>query len=142
MRILCLLLPLLLASCAGLFSSPPPALVGTTWQVVELQGESFTAPGGKAFTLRLDADGHIQAYAGCSRLTGRYQLHEGRAGKGLLRVGPFDLLEVLCAPEVTTLERKVIHAMEGGSSYVRPDFRELSLRNPIGITLIRFRALP
>lgn len=143
MRILFLLLmPLLLTACAELFSAPPLALVGTTWRVVELQGEPFTAPADEAFTLRLGPDGHIQAYAGCSRLTGLYQLEEERAAEGRLRVGPFDLLEALCAPEVSALERKVIHAMEGGSRYWRPDARELSLRNPIGITLIRFRAEP
>ncbi len=143
MRVVSLIvLSLLLGACTALFTSPSPALVGTTWQVVELQGEPFTAPPGEAFTLRLDAQGHLQAYAGCNRLSGRYELKAGRGGSGRLRVGPFELLEALCAPEIATLERKVIHAMEGGSSYIRPDGQTLSLRNPIGITLIRFRALP
>ena len=133
---------LLLNACAGLSPTPSTPLVGTTWQVVEFQGEPFTAPDGQVFSLRLERDGRMEVHAGCTPRTGRYQLKAGRKETGTLRVGPFDLLESLCAPEITALERKVIHAMEGGSRYVRPDAQELSLRNPIGITLIRFRALP
>lgn len=131
-----------LAACTALFSPLPPPLVGTTWQVVELQGEPFTAPGGEAFTLRLRADGRMQAWAGCNALGGSYQLSEGSGSEGRLRVGPFDLLPALCAPDIAVLERKVIHAMEGASRYARLEDGTLALRNPIQITLIRFRALP
>jgi heat shock protein HslJ len=138
----CVLMSLLLGACAGLLSVPAPPLLGTTWQVVEFQGEPFTAPAGQVFTLRLERDGQMKVYAGCAPRTGRYQLKAERNGSGILRVGPFDLLESLCASEIAVLERKVIHAMEGGSRYMRPNAQELSLHNPIGITLIRFRAEP
>ncbi|MGH8493331.1 MAG: META domain-containing protein [Moraxellaceae bacterium] len=129
-----------LQGCAALFSASSPALLGTIWQVTELQGEAFVAPGGQRFTLQLQKDGHMRAYAGCDVLTGRFQLKQGWGGEGLLRVGPFDLLERQCAPEIAQLERKVIHAMEGGSRYVRTEAGTLELRNPIAVTLIRFRA--
>lgn len=140
MRAVLLLLPLLLSSCAVF--APDSGLLDRTWQVVELQGEPFLAPAGQAFTLTLQHDGRMQAYAGCNALTGIYQLKAGRGGQGLLRVGPFDLLDGLCAPEVAHLERKVIHTMEGASSYQLEADGTLALRNPIAITLIRFRARP
>ncbi|MDQ8036564.1 MAG: META domain-containing protein [Pedobacter sp.] len=140
MRAVLLFLPLLLTSCALL--TPDSGLLDRTWQVVELQGEPFQSPTGQAFTLRLQHDGRMQAYAGCNALTGIYQLKAGRGGQGMLRVGPFDLLEGLCAPDVARLERKVIHTMEGASSYQLEADGSLALRNPIQITLIRFRARP
>lgn len=147
LRLLALLVLLTaMAGCASFrvasASSLPSSLQGISWQLVELQGEPFTAPEGPAFTLRLLPEGRMQAYAGCNQLTGAYQLEEGRGGEGLLRLGPFDLLPGLCAPDVARLERKVIHAMEGGSRYVREADGSLALRNPIGITLLRFRAQP
>lgn len=129
-----------LPGCTALFSSPPPAVVGTLWEVVELQGEPFTAPEGEVFTLQLQPDGQMRVYAGCNALSGEYEYRAVRGGEGLLRVGPFAERRKQCSPERMHLEKEVVRAMEGASRYIRPDAGSLSLRNPIQVTLIRFRA--
>jgi heat shock protein HslJ len=132
---------LALTGCTALFAVPPPAVVGTLWEVVELQGEPFSAPDGVPFTLLLQSDGHMRVYAGCNSLSGDYQYRTGRDAEGVLRVGPFAERKKQCSPELMHLEKEVVRAMEGASSYLRLDASSLSLRNPIHVTLIRFRAL-
>lgn len=131
-HLLLLLLPL--AACQP-FRAPGPGLVGTMWVVTELHGEAFLQPEERPFYLLLRPDGQLRAYAGCNALGGRYQY----AGHGVLRVGPFDSISRFCAPEVMRLERSVVMAMEGASSFVLDD-GVLSLGNPLGIVLVRFRA--
>lgn len=128
-------LALLLPACVVL--KPVPPLRGTTWVLVELQGEPFVSPSATAFTLQLKADGRLQAFAGCNDLQGDYSLPAANRSEGRLRLGPFDLLPGLCAPEVAALERKVIHAMEGGSRYRREADGRLSVLNPVDIPLLR-----
>lgn len=130
----CVLSLLLLAGCQALFSSSPPALVGTQWQVTELQGEPYeVAAGEPVLTLLLLPDGHISAYAGCNPLAGDYQ-HKG----GSLRIGPQAAMHKPCEPAKMQLEKAVVRALEGASSYSY-EGATLSLCNPIGIALIRFQ---
>lgn len=135
MRLLFLCVPLLLLEgCQALFSSPSPALVGTPWEVVELQGEPYAVPeGDPVLSLLLLPDGHLSAYAGCHPLQGDYQQH----GQ-VLRIGPQRTGYKACPPAALALEKSVVRALEGASSYTY-EGDTLSLRNPIGIALIRFR---
>lgn len=126
---------LLLPGCQSLWQPSGAALVGTPWQVVELQGEPYAvAPGEQALSLLLQSDGHVSAYAGCNRLLGDYQRRRG----GVLRVWPLRATHKDCSPAARALETSVVRALEGASSYTY-EGRTLSLRNPIGIALIRFR---
>lgn len=130
-----------LPGCSSLFSSPPPALVGTTWQITGLQGEAFTAPASRPFTLQLHADGHVTAYAGCNQLAGDYQLTQRSRREGVLRVGPQVQVSVVCTPAEQHLEKDVVRALEGASSYVQDEDGSLVLLNPIAIPLLRFHAV-
>jgi heat shock protein HslJ len=49
-----------------------PALVGTYWKLVELNGQPFTSAGKPGF-LMLQADGRFSASAGCNTLKGGYE---------------------------------------------------------------------
>ena len=131
----------LLLSWLGLVACQPlvsggPGLFDTVWGVTELHGEAFTPPPGRPFFLQLHSDGRLSGFAGCNSLGGGYQ--HGR--RGVLRVGPFDSIRTFCAPDVMRREKSVVMAMEGASSYTLED-GVLSLRNPLGIVLVRFRAL-
>lgn len=139
-RFFLFLFVLLMTGCAGFFPAASVPVIGTVWEVVELQGESFAAPDGRPFTLYLQPDGHMRVHAGCNDLSGDYQYRAGRRGEGVLRVGPFAERRRQCSPEVMRIEKEVVRAMEGASSYISPDADSLSLRNPIHVTLIRFHA--
>lgn len=140
----CLLLSTvaLLPACQLLPAAFGPALVGTRWQVVEMNGEALqaqpplTMQAQPPFTLQLLRDGHIRAWGGCRELVGDY-LHAGR----VLRIGPLALTHEDCGAAVMLREKEMIRAMEGASSW-RIEGDTLSLFNPIDIALLRFQALP
>lgn len=120
----------LLSACQAL-PGRGPALVGTHWQVVEMNGEPLQVK--TPFTLQLQADGHIRAWGGCRELVGDYQ-HQGR----VLRIGPLALTHEDCGAAVMRQEKEMIRAMEGASSWQIENGR-LSLFNPIDIALVRFQ---
>ncbi len=123
-----------LAGCQSLLPMWEPRLTGTQWELLELNGEPFQQPEtGQRFTLLLQQDAHIRAYAGCNQLAGDYQ-HRSP----MLRIGPLAATRMQCPPELAARERQVIRAMEGASRY---RIREgvLSLLNPIDIVLARYR---
>lgn len=133
-KALCLsLLPM--AGCQSLHAPAEPGLVGTIWRVKDFQGQPFSAPDNASgnYTLQFGADGHLAAFAGCNELQGDYQ-HKGR----VLRISPQLVTHRDCGEAAMKLERALIRAMEGGSDYVLSE-QVLSLRNPIGITLISFQ---
>lgn len=132
-RSICVLLLLLPAGCHSLFAAGPP-LLGTVWEVAGLHGEPFAMPPGRPFFLLLRDDGRFSAFAGCNELAGSYQYRGGN----VLRVGPFDSIRTFCSSDVMRREKSVVMAMEGASSFVLADGM-LSLRNPLGITLVSFR---
>lgn len=126
---------LLLNGCQSLWEPSGAVLVGTSWQVVELQGEPYAVAAGEpSLSLLLQSDGHVSAYAGCNALHGDYQRRRG----GVLRVWPLRVTHKDCTPAALALEKSVVRALEGASSYTY-EGSTLSLRNPIGIALIRFR---
>jgi heat shock protein HslJ len=126
---------LLLGGCQLLWTPSPAALVGTTWQVVELQGEPYAVAAGEpVLSLHLQPDGHVSAYGGCNQLLGDYQRRRG----GVLRVWPLRATHKDCTPAALALEKSVVRALEGASSYTY-EGSTLSLRNPIGIALVRFQ---
>lgn len=132
----CLLLSAatLLTACQLLSGASGPALVGTHWQVVEMNGEALQAQ--PPFTLQLLRDGHIRAWGGCRELVGDY-LHAGK----VLRIGPLALTHEDCGAAVMRREKEMIRAMEGASSW-RIEDGTLSLFNPIDIALVRFQVAP
>lgn len=65
----------LASSCASKSTSATsgtPALVGTYWKLVELNGQPFTSAGKPGF-LMLQADGRFSASAGCNTILGGYE---------------------------------------------------------------------
>lgn len=124
----------LLPACQLLSGAAGPALVGTRWQVVEMNGEAL--PLQPPFTLLLLQDGHIRAWGGCRELVGDYQ-HQGR----VLRIGPLALTHEDCGAAVMQREKEMIRAMEGASSW-QIEGDTLSLFNPIDIALVRFQPAP
>lgn len=123
----------LLTGCQSLLKPATPELAGTAWQVSDVQGEPFRSPDNVPYTLMLEASGHVRAFMGCNDINGDYQQHGSS-----LRVGPQLATHRSCPDTAIKQERMLIRAMEGASSFVL-QADGLSLRNPIGITLIRFR---
>lgn len=53
-------------------------LVGTEWQLVQLNGQDLQ-PEADRYTVLFGADGRLSGVGACNRLTGTYQLGENRA---------------------------------------------------------------
>jgi heat shock protein HslJ len=67
-----LLVPLVLTACAvsGPSSSPPPALSGTRWNVVEIDGRKPVGAG--PLTAEFAVDGRVSGDSGCNTFSGPY----------------------------------------------------------------------
>jgi heat shock protein HslJ len=54
-------------------------LVGTKWRLVELRGQAVVSvkDGGEIFYIQLTNEGKVNAFAGCNRMFGGYELKEG-----------------------------------------------------------------
>ncbi|HUL70653.1 MAG TPA: META domain-containing protein [Gemmatimonadales bacterium] len=109
-----------------------PALVGTEWTLVELDGQpAGLGAGDKAATLTLVSDAnHASGFAGCNRMSGSYEL-TGAA----LRFGPMAVTRMACATGMD-LETKFLSAIEATRGYRMTD-QGLELTGETG-TLARF----
>jgi len=109
-----------------------PPLVGTEWTLVEIGGQpAGLGAGDKAATLALVSDGNqASGFAGCNRMSGRYEL-DGAA----LRFGPMAVTRMACATGMD-LETKFLSALEATRGYRMTD-KGLELTGETG-TLARF----
>ncbi|MDI1301847.1 MAG: META domain-containing protein [bacterium] len=124
-----------LSACQSLPPAEPSVLPDTVWQASELNGQALVLLEGEwRPQLQFGRDGHVSGRAGCNLLRGDYQ-HSGRE----LRIAPLVSTQRLCPAAIMKREKEFLRALEGGSSYVR-DADTLGLRNPIGITLVRFQS--
>ncbi len=84
-------------------------LVGTEWQLVQLDGRS-QQPQGDLFTLNFTESGDLQGMAACNRLMGTYTTSKDRD----LTIGPMALTRMLCHDP---REVEFIEALEAVTHY-------------------------
>ena len=94
-------------------SSAPLALIGTVWNLVELDGKSgATGQGGKPATLELTAEGtRASGFAGCNRMAGTYDLQGDK-----LRLGPLALTRMACESGME-LEQAYVEALNATRTF-------------------------
>lgn len=86
-------------------------LVGTEWQLVQLEGRNVKADP-DTFTIRLEAEGnHLSGIGACNRLTGSYTTGERRA----LKIGPLATTKMAC-PDLDQ-EQQFLRAVESTTHY-------------------------
>lgn len=66
-------------------------LIGTEWQLIQLNGRKVT-PEGDAYTLLFTHAGEVQGRAACNRLMGSYTTSADRS----LKIGPLASTRMLC----------------------------------------------
>lgn len=124
-----------LSACQSLVMNRP-SLQGRQWQVTDLNGQPLLLLANEHQpVLHFDHDGHISGVAPCNQLRGDYQL-QGNT----LRIAPVIVTHEQCSDVIIKREKEFLRALEGGSSYVL-EKNTLSLRNPIGITLIHLQSV-
>ncbi|HIW65354.1 MAG TPA: META domain-containing protein [Candidatus Alistipes intestinipullorum] len=86
-------------------------LVGTEWQLIQLEGRSVKAEPG-TYTLTLEAEGnHLSGVGACNRLMGSYSTGERRA----LKIGPLASTKMAC-PNLDQ-EQQFLRAIESTTHY-------------------------
>jgi len=119
-------------------ATPPPALAGTRWRLVEIQSMDdaigTTRPADPSrYTLALGADGTATMRLDCNHATGRWSATPAAdPARGGFRIGPLAMTRVLCpAP---SLDTRVARDMGDVRSYLLKDGRlHLSLMADGGI---------
>lgn len=123
-----LLLPLALAACAasGPSSSPPPALGGTRWNVVEIDGRKPV--GTSALTAEFAVDGRISGDSGCNSFTGPY-IQDGSK----VNIGELLSTRRACAEaDRQAQETRVLAILQGEVTMRQQERRELIVRGNDG----------
>lgn len=86
-------------------------LVGTEWQLIQLDGETIQPREG-CFTVTLSAEnGQLSGVGACNRLSGTYRSDEKRS----LRIGPLAATRMAC-PDLER-EQAFIEALESATHY-------------------------
>ena len=86
-------------------------LVGTEWQLIQLDGETIQPREG-CFTVTLSAEnGQLSGVGACNRLSGTYRSDEKRS----LRIGPLAATRMAC-PDLKR-EQAFIEALESATHY-------------------------
>ncbi len=85
-------------------------LVGTEWQLIQLEGRNVKADPG-TFTLRLDDGGNVSGMGACNHLMGSYSTGERRA----LKIGPLASTKMAC-PNLGQ-EQQFLRAIEATTHY-------------------------
>lgn len=106
----------LLVGCCGpcrTYQKQQRPLVGTEWQLVQLNGRKIT-PEGESYTLRFTEGGELQGLAACNRLMGSYTTAKDRS----LQIGPLASTRMLCRDPhesefIGVLERATHYDMDG-----------------------------
>jgi heat shock protein HslJ len=85
-----------------------PMLVGTTWRLIELEGNPAPLGNdGRVATLELTLDGkRVAGFAGCNRMAGTYELNGDS-----LTLGPLAMTRMACAKGME-LEQRFTAALE------------------------------
>lgn len=105
---------LVVAGCAGTQSAPPPSIVGL-WVAQQVAGAPL--PNDAHVTLAIYGDGRAVGRAGCNNYTTKYK----RVGDSIW-FGPAISTKMACAPELMTVERSYLGALEGATRVERrPD---------------------
>lgn len=91
----------------------PSSLAGTSWRLVELNGERVI-PGGEHLTLQFAADGQtVSGYGGCNQFSGPYTQNGA-----LLQFGPLASTRRACEdPALNTQETAYFQALESTTRY-------------------------
>ncbi|WP_295935864.1 META domain-containing protein [uncultured Alistipes sp.] len=102
------------ASCCNCRNAQKKArkpLVGTEWQLIQLEGQSIKPEEGK-FTLKfLAEENRVSGVGACNRLNGKYET----SGKNALKIGP--LASTMMACPGMDLEGKYAKVLEATTHY-------------------------
>lgn len=114
---------------------PPQPLLGTTWKLKELAGQTIvrTPPQQHDITLLL-ADGRVSGSSGCNRMMGAY----GTNGSSTLTFSQFAGTMMACQPADMELERQVLKRLSTVNGY-RYDGQDLLLTSD-GVAVARYQA--
>jgi heat shock protein HslJ len=118
-----LALALTLTACASASGGGSAVLEGTTWRIVQVDGQNVDAPTNVDLAphLRvLSAEGRVHGAAGCNRFSGPYQ-----ADGTSVRFGPLVTTRMACADGGRqALEGRILDALQAADGY-RIDGRHL-----------------
>ena len=96
----------------------PPALSGTSWQLVKFQGgdDTVVRPDEKSkYTLTFNADGSFSARIDCNRGRGTWK----SPSPGALELGPMALTRAMCPPG--SLHDQIVRQLPYVRSYLIKD---------------------
>jgi len=133
-----------LAGCAGsaapLPAKPPPAagplasLVGTQWQVEDINGQAM-GPGARA-TLRFDTPATVSGSGGCNKYSGGV-----RSQSGTVMFGPIQTTRMACPEPAMKQEAAFFDGLVGARG-VEVDDNTLYFLDVSGTRSVRFVRLP
>jgi heat shock protein HslJ len=103
------------------------------WRVIELDGEKLT-DGESAVLLAFAEDGRLSGFAGCNRLTGRYE-----AADPVLRFSTIGLTRMACPAPAMAVEGRFIAAL-GAVANARLIGEQLELRDAAGAVRLKLES--
>ncbi|MDV7242176.1 MULTISPECIES: META domain-containing protein [Rhodococcus] len=114
---------------------PDRPVVGTTWTVTALiSPDAVTTTAALERTtpqLLIAGDGSASGFTGCNRMTGTADVRQSS-----IEFGPWATTRIACPPDVSEVERAVLAALTGETSYsVHSDSLRLVNADGIGLTL-------
>ena len=114
-----------------------PALLGTDWRVVEIDGQTVVAASGaREPTLVFGEAQRVQGMAGCNRFSGHYELTDGA-----LRTDSVVTTRMACPPPAMATETRFLAALAAAST-VRQTGDVLELRDAAGMVRLRLELRP
>ncbi len=117
-------------------SSPSrPALLGTTWTAIEIDGQAIDGvESQRRPNILLSSDGNrVSGSTGCNRISGTFA-QEGNT----LRFGALAMTRVACVPDRSATENAFTAAMEATASHAIEN-QTLELRDAAGTVRMRLR---
>jgi heat shock protein HslJ len=131
----CLGILFVLILMCGSFAQSESELVGTNWQVVEIDGSPVAAGQSKREAqMVFNAEGRVSGSTGCNRFTGAYK----QEATGF-RFTPLAVTKMACPPPLDAQERSFLRAMEGVAA-VRQSGKTLELLDAGGKVRMRLQA--
>ena len=110
-------------------------LLGTTWRVVEIEGEPTDS--GIETTLDIDAEGAVAGIGGCNRYFGTAEI----GAEGGIAMGGVGATRMACDEATMAQETRFFAALERAASFVLGD-AGLELAGPDGTVLVRLEPRP
>ncbi len=105
-----------LTACATGGGGPPTRLEGTTWRIVQVDGQRVRAPDDRDLAPHLrviSAEGQVHGATGCNRFSGPYMASGTAVG-----FGPLALTRMAClVPALADQERRIVEILQSADGY-------------------------